>query len=50
MATKKACCSGQDMTDCIRKKAQELWEKGGRQQGKDEEYWLKAEKLVKAKK
>ncbi len=37
-----------ELTDRIRKKAQELWEKRGRVQGKDLDIWLEAEKLVKS--
>ena len=36
-----------DITDSIREKAKELWEKDGRQQGRDMDYWLQAEKIVK---
>lgn len=39
-----------DLTARIREKARDLWEKGGRQQGKDLEYWLQAEKIVKGQK
>jgi len=44
-ATKR---SGPELTDRIHKKAQELWEKKGRVQGKDLDIWLEAEKLVKS--
>lgn len=37
-----------EMTERIRKKAQELWERRGRVMGKDLEFWLEAEKLVKS--
>ncbi len=37
-----------ELTDRIRKKAQEIWEKKGRVQGKDLDIWLEAEKLVKS--
>jgi hypothetical protein len=37
-----------DLTERIRRKAREIWEKKGRTQGKDLEYWLEAEKLVKS--
>jgi len=41
-------CSGADLTACIQKKAQEIWERKGRVPGKDLENWLEAEKLVKS--
>lgn len=34
-------------SDCISKKAYELWEQKGRVQGKDLDIWLEAEKMVK---
>jgi hypothetical protein len=37
-----------EVTERIKKTAQELWEKKGRVQGKDLEIWLEAEKLVKS--
>ncbi|MBU4376043.1 MAG: DUF2934 domain-containing protein [Candidatus Omnitrophica bacterium] len=37
-----------DLTNLIREKAKELWEKDGRKQGRDMDYWLQAEKIVKA--
>lgn len=36
-----------DLTSLIRIKARELWEKDGCPPGRDFEYWLKAEKIVK---
>lgn len=39
---------GKDLSDSIRKKAYELWEKDGHKKGCDIHYWLKAEKAVKA--
>ena len=36
-----------DLTNLIRRKARELWEKDGCPPGRDMEYWLKAEKIVK---
>jgi len=36
-----------DLTNLIREKAKELWEKDGRKQGRDTDYWLQAEKIVK---
>lgn len=41
-------CYKNDAQECIKIKAYELWEKDGRKQGRDIEYWLKAEKTVKA--
>ena len=38
-----------DLTPAIQDKARELWEKDGRKQGNDLQYWLKAEKIVKGK-
>lgn len=37
-----------DLTECIRQKAKELWEKDGCKQGHDLDYWLQAEKIVKS--
>ena len=31
----------------VRKKARELWEAAGRPEGKDEEFWLEAERQLK---
>ena len=42
------CCK-KDVTECIKKKAYELWEKAGRKQGCDLDYWINAEKIVKAR-
>jgi hypothetical protein len=36
-----------DLTNNIREKARELWEKDGCKQGRDLDYWLQAEKIVK---
>lgn len=36
-----------DLTNLIREKAKELWEKGGCKQGRDMDYWLQAEKIIK---
>ncbi len=36
-----------DLTNLIREKAKELWEKDGCKQGRDMDYWLQAEKIVK---
>ena len=41
-------CNKKDAAECIKKKAYELWDKDGRKQGCDLNYWLKAEKAVKA--
>ena len=40
-------CENSDLTNCIRQKAKELWEKDGCKQGRDLDYWLQAEKIVK---
>jgi hypothetical protein len=40
--------AGVDLTNDIRIKAKELWEKDGCQQGRDLDYWLQAEKIVKS--
>jgi len=37
------------LTDMIRKKAYELYEKRGKKQGRDMDNWLEAEKIVKQK-
>ena len=42
-------CYKTDVAECIKKKAYELWEKDGRRQGRDMDYWLIAEKTVKGK-
>ncbi|MBI5676369.1 MAG: DUF2934 domain-containing protein [Nitrospirae bacterium] len=39
-------CYRGDVEECIRKKAYELWEKDGRRQDRDLDYWLIAEKSV----
>jgi hypothetical protein len=36
-----------DAQECIKKKAYELWDKDGRKNGRELDYWLKAEKVVK---
>jgi hypothetical protein len=36
-----------DLTNNIREKARELWEKDGCKQGRDLDYWLQDEKIVK---
>ena len=43
----KAKCKKIDLTDYIEIKAQELWEKDGCKHGRDLDYWLQAEKIVK---
>lgn len=40
--------SKQCMTDVIKAKAYELWDKDGRKSGNDLYYWLQAEKSVKS--
>ena len=40
-------CIKTDLTNLIREKAKELWEKDGCKQGRDMDYWLQAEKIVK---
>ncbi len=42
-------CSQEKLTEAIKKKAQQLYEKSGRKEGRDLENWLEAERLVKAK-
>ena len=41
-------CNNTDLTNCIKQKAYELWKKDGCKQGRDMDYWLKAEKAVKS--
>jgi hypothetical protein len=41
-------CFQGDVGECIKKKAYEIWEKNGCKPGRDLEYWLIAEKTVKA--
>ena len=41
-------CYRKDVHECIKKKACELWRKDGREPGRDLDYWLLAEKTVKA--
>ncbi len=43
-------CEREDMSNCIKQKAYELWKKEGCKPGRDLDYWLKAEKMVKSKK
>jgi hypothetical protein len=40
-------CEKAELTNCIKEKAKELWAKDGCKQGRDLEYWLKAEKIIK---
>jgi hypothetical protein len=40
-------CKNSDLTNCIKEKAKELWQKDGCKQGRDLNYWLQAEKIVK---
>jgi len=44
----KKTCGSADLAECIRQKAKELWEKDGCKQGRDLNYWLQAEKIVKS--
>jgi len=37
------------LIEAIRNKAQEIYEKSGRKEGRDLENWLEAERIVKAK-
>lgn len=37
-----------DLTDYIRVKAEELWEKDGCKQDRDLDYWLQAENIIKS--
>ena len=46
---KKASNNDQQIQEEIAKKAYELYEESGRQDGKDVEHWIKAEKLLKPK-
>ena len=39
-------CDKNEMQECIKQKARELWEKDGCKPGRDQDYWLKAEKCV----
>ncbi|MBF0217301.1 MAG: DUF2934 domain-containing protein [Candidatus Omnitrophica bacterium] len=39
-------CYGRNRDECVRIKAYEFWEKDGRKQGNDEQYWLDAERSV----
>ena len=41
--------SQNQLTDMIRKKAYELYEKRGKKQGRDMDNWLEAERIVKQK-
>ena len=43
---KKSC--NMDLTNCIKQKAKDLWEKDGCKQGRDLDYWLQAENIVKS--
>ena len=48
MVIKKTSTEKTDLTDRIRAKAKELWEKDGRKQGRDLDYWLQAERIIKS--
>jgi len=39
------CCE-KDAKECVEKKAYELWKKDGCKQGRDLDYWLRAEQIV----
>jgi len=41
-------CYKKDAAECIKKKTYELWEKDRCNQGRDLDYWLNAEKVVKS--
>jgi len=41
-------CENSGLTNCIKEKAKELWQKDGCKQGRDLNYWLQAEKIVKS--
>ncbi len=43
----KKKCKEIDLTDYVKIKAKELWEKDGCKQGRDLDYWLEAEKIIK---
>ena len=49
MTKKTSSCTQAQLTDAIRKKAQELYENSGRKPGRDMENWLDAERIVKSK-
>ncbi len=49
LGQKKGKMSEAELTEQIKEKAKELWEKKGRIQGNDFEIWLEAERLVKGK-
>ncbi|MBF0384332.1 MAG: DUF2934 domain-containing protein [Candidatus Omnitrophica bacterium] len=41
-------CYRGDVQECIQKKAYELWKHDGCKPGRDQDYWLMAEKTVNA--
>jgi ribulose kinase len=43
----KKKCKKIDLTDYVKVKAKELWEKSGCRQGRDLEHWLQAEEKMK---
>lgn len=49
MGKKDPCMDRPDFPDMVKQKAYELYEKSGRQAGRDLENWLEAEKIVKSK-
>lgn len=48
-AANKTNISQDQLTDMIRKKAYELYEKRGKESGHDMDNWLEAEKMIKQK-
>jgi len=42
----KKKCEEIDLTEYIRKRAEELWEEEGFKQGYDLDYWLQAEEII----
>lgn len=48
-STKKSSASSSQLTEKIRKKAYELYEKRGRKSGRAMDDWLEAERIVKQK-
>lgn len=49
MSKTASTCSQAQLTEAIRKKAAELFEKSGRKSGRDLENWLEAERIIKSK-
>jgi len=44
----RSSCTQEQLSEAIRKKAQELFEKNGKKQGRDLDNWLEAERIVKS--